>query len=63
MATTKRGRPLGSTRGRFVANFTYSMEPATHAEVLRRCKQITKETGKKFTRGQLVAQMINETRK
>ena len=39
------------------------MPPKIHAEVLRRCKQITKETGKKFTRGQLVALMLNETRK
>lgn len=57
------GRKKGSVRGRNVASYSYTLTAADHAEIGQRCAQVVKETGKKCTRGQYVAIMLNETRK
>ena len=57
------GRPSGTTKGRNVQSYTYAMTPESHAEIMQRCKDQTEATGTNVTRGQLVASMLNATRK
>ena len=57
------GRPPGTFTGRNVKSYTYAMTPESHAEIMQRCKDQTEVEGKKVTRGQVVADMLNATRK
>jgi hypothetical protein len=56
------GRKKGSLRGRNVANYSYTLTPETHNEILQRCEQHQQQTGEKVTRGQYIAILLNITR-